>query len=218
MKYSRAHPSPRYIELQGLYRAMHEQGETFLGIPPEQTFAGHSLAPQVERIKELVERTGSRTLLDYGSGKGMQYEPHAIRDRSGISLPSVIDYWNVDEVVCYDPCYAPYNQLPNGTFDGVICTDVLEHCPEDDMSWIVSELFSFARRFVFANVACYPATKRLPNGERAHCTVRPFEWWKVLFESIAAQHAALTWEVWVSTLAEGPEGRKFVDHRMGSSA
>jgi hypothetical protein len=217
MKYSRAHPSPRYIELQSLYRAMHEQGETSLGIPPKLTFPGKSLGPQVTRIKRLIERTGAQTVLDYGCGKGLQYEPYAIRGESGAALPSVIEYWNVDEVVCYDPCYAPYSELPRGSFDGVICTDVLEHCPEEDVSWIVAELFSFASRFVFANIACYPAIKRLANGENAHCTVKPVEWWKELIDGIAAQHPAITWEAWVSTLVEGAAGRKFEDHRLGNS-
>lgn len=216
MKYSRAHPSPRYVELQGLYRTMHEQGETSLGIPPQLTFPGKKLGPQIGRIKRLVERTGAQTVLDYGCGKGQQYEPHALQRESGASLPSVIDYWSIDEVVCYDPCYAPYSELPRGRFDGVICTDVLEHCPEDDVNWIVEELFSFASRFVFANVACYAALKCLPNGENAHCTVKPVEWWKDVLENTAAQHPALVWEVWVSTIVEGPGGRKLDECRLGS--
>lgn len=217
MKFSRTQPSPRYVELQGLYREMHEQGEKFLGIPAQQTFPGKSLAPQVARIKRLIERTGALSVLDYGCGKGLQYKPYAIANESGALLPSVIDYWNVDEVVCYDPCYAPYSKLPTGRFDGVICTDVLEHCPEDDVPWIIAELFSFAQRFVFANIACYPASKRLSNGENAHCTVRPAEWWKGLIEDVAAQHPAVAWEVWVSTVVEGPDGNQFTEHRLGNS-
>ena len=50
---------------------------------------------------------------------------------------------------------------------------------------IVAEIFSYARRFVYVNVACYPAEKRLPNGENAHCTVRPPEWWAKLYGDAA---------------------------------
>ena len=28
-------------------------------------------------------------------------------------------------------------------FDGVVCTDVLEHFPEDDLTWIVEETVRF---------------------------------------------------------------------------
>lgn len=197
MNHTRANPSPRYRELQQLYRQMHEQGETFLGIPPDQTFPGKSLLPQAARIKRLIETTGALTILDYGSGKGQQYEPTQVTDGNGGMWPGVLDYWDVDEVVCYDPCYAAYSSLPEGTFDGVVCTDVLEHCPEEDMEWIIRELFAYAGRFVFANVACYPAGKRLPNGENAHCTIRPPPWWQDLFGAAAARRGDVAWEVWI---------------------
>jgi hypothetical protein len=216
MSYSRANPSPRYRELQNLYRAMHEEGEKFLGIPPDETFPGSSLAPQAARIKALIEKTGALTILDYGSGKGRQYEPQPITAGGG-EWPSVMDYWDVDEVVCYDPCYAPFRALPAGKFDGVICTDVLEHCPEEDIPWIAEEIFGYATRFMFANVACYPARKRLPTGENAHCTVKPVEWWRALLERIAARHPGIVWEVWIQWREETSQGPKLVDGRIGSA-
>lgn len=203
MSYTRANPSPRYRELQQMYRQMHEQGETFLGIPPDETFPGKSLLPQAVRIKRLIEATGASTILDYGSGKGRQYEPRPIADDEGGVWPSMLDYWDVDEVVCYDPCYKPYSTLPSDVFDGVVCTDVLEHCPEEDMFWIVGELFAYARRFVYANVACYPASKRLPSGENAHCTIKPLEWWADIFQTVASQHREVTWEVWIESRQPG---------------
>lgn len=216
MTFSRAHPSPRYLELQCLYRTMHEQGETFLGIPPEQTFPGASLPAQAPRIKRLVELTGARTLLDYGSGKGKQYEPRPIHDAQGVEWPGIIDYWDIDEIVCYDPCYAPFSALPQGCFDGVISTDVLEHCPEQDVPWIVSEMFGYATRFVFTNVACYPARKRLPTGENAHCTIKPLAWWKDLFECAAADRPELRWEVWIQYRSGTPPGA-LVEERIGNA-
>ena len=218
MSYSRAHPSSRYLELQNLYQTMHERGESFLGIPPEKTFPGSSLRAQAGRIRRLIVQTGALAVLDYGSGKGMQYETSAIRDDAGKVWPSVIDFWDVDEVVCYDPCYAPYSNLPSGTFDGVICTDVLEHCPEEDIPWIIEEMFSYATRFVFANVACYPARKRLPTGENAHCTIQPVEWWRTLIDGIAARHPGVVWEVWVQSRVDGPQGAQYVEDKLGNAA
>ena len=70
-----------------LYARMHVEGEIRLGIAPQDTFPGTSLAPHVPRIKRLIEATGARTLLDYGSGKGQQYRPQKIL-RSGRTTPS----------------------------------------------------------------------------------------------------------------------------------
>lgn len=215
MNYNRGNPSTRYLDLLSMYRQMHQMGEQFLGTPPEDTFPGLSLKPQAGRIKDLIIRTGAQTILDYGCGKGRQYQPQMISNSSGQQWPGVIDYWEIDEVVCYDPCHEPYRKLPEGKFDGVISTDVLEHCPEDDVPWIVDEIFGYAVRFVFANVACYPARKRLPNGENAHCTIKPLEWWQELVGGIAAHHPGVVWEFWIQHHVETATGTQAVEKKIG---
>jgi hypothetical protein len=98
----------------------------------------------------------------------------------------------------------------------VVSTDVLEHCPEEDIGWIVDEMFGFAEQFVFANVACFPAKKRLPTGENAHCTIRPPDWWAALVRGVAARRPGIVWEFWVETLKDGRDGAKFVETRISS--
>ena len=161
---------------------MHREGEPNLGLSPERTFAGQSLPRHIGPIKSIIDVLGSRTLLDYGSGKAQQYEV-PVRLPNGQEFPDVRLYWGVEQITCYDPAYEPLAQLPQGVFDGVICTDVLEHCPEQDVDWIVSELFSFACEFVYVSVACYPAKKRLPDGTNAHCTIKPPDWWQTRFDA-----------------------------------
>jgi hypothetical protein len=199
MPYSRQEPSARYTALIDMYQDMHQRGETVHRIPAAKTFDGRSLRKEAAKIKRLIERTGARTILDYGSGKGRQYDlkPTVIEQEG--EWDSIIDYWGVDEVTCFDPAFPPYSALPTGTFDGVICTDVLEHCPEEDIDWILREIFSYAERFVYLAIACYPAAKQLPNGENAHCTIRPPEWWQDMLKQAAAAAArpGVSWEVWL---------------------
>ena len=197
--YSRSNPSPRFVELLEQYRAMHREGDVRRGTPAEHTFDGKSLPRQASRIKKMIERSGARTILDYGSGKGRQYLPAGIMENGAVRWNSMQEYWGVASIRCYDPGHAPFSALPEGQFDGVVCTDVLEHCPEEDLPWIVGELFGYARLFVFANVACYPAAKTLPNGENAHCTIRPVSFWRELFDKAAAGRIGLIWEVWADT-------------------
>ena len=199
---SRSQPSARHRELLELYGRLHREGEQFIGLTPASTYPGVSLMPHIQRIKEMIYQTGARTLLDYGSGKGYQYDPQPIRIEGVGTWDSVPDYWDVDEVRCYDPCYVPYSKLPTGQFDGVVSTDVLEHCNAEDLPWIVEEIFSFATRFVFAAVACYPAKSRLPNGENAHCTVRPAPWWHELFQQAAGKHPRVKWKIIAQDIRE----------------
>ncbi len=192
MSYSRSNPSPRYVSLVAMYREMHFEGEKFLGIPPEKTFPGQSLPPHAGRIKSHIDKFGAKTLLDYGCGKGIQYKPNPVKVSDGRSFNSIPEFWGVT-VALYDPAYTPYSELPQGKYDGVISTDVLEHCPEDDVDWIVDEIFGYANKFVYANVACYPASKRLPNGENAHTTIKPTEYWSSVFKLAAKKHGNLPW-------------------------
>ncbi len=177
-----------------------------MGLPAEQTFNGMSLSSHVAHIKALVERTSANTLLDYGCGTGVLYERRPIKAPDGISYDTIVDYWDVVAVHCYDPCYAPYSRVPEGRFDGVLSTDVLEHCPEEDVPWILGELFGYAERFVYANVASYPARKHLPNGENAHCTIKPPAWWDDVLRATASRYPGVAYEVWFQTKIEGEAG------------
>jgi hypothetical protein len=201
--FSRANPSPRYRELTAQYGRMHAEGETRLGIPPENTFPGLSLLPHVARIKRLIEATDARTILDYGAGKGMQYRPQKIVVGGEHVADGVAEYWDVDEVRCYDPGYPAHRALPAETFDGVVSTDVLEHCPEEDLDWILAEIFGFATRFVFLNVACFAARKSLPSGENAHATVQPPAWWRARVAACAASRPQLLWELHAAHVGGG---------------
>lgn len=187
METSREHPSERYLKLIAMNKEMHLQGAAYVDFKPrqvpEKTFAGDSVKPHIQEIKKYIQETGAKTLLDYGCGKALLYHsPIQVKDKE---YPSLQEYWGV-KVTLYDPAYPPYEALPKGKWDAVICIDVLEHCAEEDLPWIVEELFSYANLFVFANVACFSALKLLPNNENAHVTVRPFKWWKSLVKPIAA--------------------------------
>jgi len=75
----------------------------------------------------------------------------------------------------------------------------------------------FAQRFVFASVASYAARKRLPNGENAHCTVRPAQWWRELFRSSAERHPDIAWEVWVQSWIQTAHGGELAEEHLGSN-
>lgn len=202
MAFSRDNPSPRYRQLAALYAQMHVEGETRLGIPAAQTFPGSSLAPHIARIKRMIDATKAKTILDYGAGKGLQYRPQKIVVDGRHVADGIAEYWDA-EVFCYDPGYAPHSALPKGVFDGVISTDVLEHCPEEDLPWILDEILGYATKFVYLNVACFAARKSLPNGENAHVTVRPPDWWAGLVRARTAARPHLTWQLHAAYQANG---------------
>lgn len=177
MNYTRQSPSPRYAELLEIYKSVHAEGIAAQNLSAEYTFSGTSLGPHVKTIRKLIKDTGARTVLDYGAGKGVKYNATNL-SVGGMRIGSIKGYWGVDTITCYDPAYPPFSSMPEGQFDVVICTDVLEHIPEFDLPWILEEQFRYARMAVFGNIASYPAEKVLPNGENAHCTVKEAGWWQ----------------------------------------
>lgn len=210
LTYSRENPSPRYFELQEQYRLMHLQDVAKEMEPSGKYFPGLSLLPHVHRIKNLVSANKAETLLDYGSGKGQQYEIKAVNLGEGRDRITIPEYWGIKTIRCYDPGYEPFNKLPNEMFDAVITTDMVEHCPEEDLPWILDELFSFAEKFVYINAADYPAVKILPNGENAHCTIKPPQWWLELIADVASGHPGVAWEGCVISQVNTTIGRKLM--------
>lgn len=201
--YTRDRPSKRFVELGKLYEQMHSQGEQHMGLAAEKTFAGQSLYPHINRIRAELRDNGCKSLLDYGAGKGLAYRQTPLMLPSGESEKNLQTYWGLDRIVCYDPGYEPFSVLPKERFDAVICTDVLEHCPEEDLDWILNEIFDYATRFVFLTVACYPAKKHLPNGENVHITLRKPDWWRRKIVAASAGRTSLVYRVIFDSIQEG---------------
>ena len=154
-------PNPNLIEQ---YRSLHNDGK----------FKGLSILKHVYEISDLVRETNSLTLLDYGCGRGNQYTDADCHKYWGGILPTL-----------YDPAVPGHSQRPVGRFDGVICTDVAEHIPEEEIEDFLKDVFNYAGKFVFITICTREARKTLPDGRNAHLTVRPREWWKSKIESIS---------------------------------
>ena len=136
-------------------------------------YPGNNLKPQLHHIKDLVKDTKAESLLDFGCGKGLQYTKYNHHEDLGI-MPAL-----------YDPAVPEYDTLPDGPFDGIISTDVMEHIPKEQIPETFDKIFSRANKFVFLGIATAPANAILPNGDNAHCTVEPISWWETMVERYA---------------------------------
>jgi hypothetical protein len=138
------------------YDKLHENPKRFLG------YTSTRYAPDIGELVGLYE---AASLLDYGSGKGLQYLVKRIHEAWGI-LP-----------YCYDPGWRPLSERPTRTFDGVICTDVMEHVAPERVDRTLRDIYSFADRFVFFAISCATSSKTLPDGTPCHITVEGPEFW-----------------------------------------
>lgn len=113
-------------------------------------------------IQHLPKDTDS--ILDYGAGQSNT--GHLLKMKTGI-----------EDVIAYDPAVVGRNIRPERTFDTVICTDVMEHIPEEEIAGVLKDIHNYADKAAIFAIALREAAQTLPNGENAHCTVKPAEWW-----------------------------------------
>lgn len=179
-------PSKRYAKYLEQSRQHHVQ---------RKTFSGNGCLKHLKTLVEISLKVDATSALDFGAGKRAQYQPggkfataaaqFGFEIEPGETLEMLLGY----EVTKYDPAVPEIASKPEGQFDLVWCSDVLEHIPEEDIGWVIHELDGYARRALFVTVGSYPAKKTLPNGENAHVTIKPVEWWREQFAANLSERA-----------------------------
>ncbi|MEW4531403.1 MAG: hypothetical protein ACF8PG_10405 [Maioricimonas sp. JB045] len=134
------------------YRVLHQTGAY-----------GWSSEKLIARILPEVLELRPHSILDYGCGQSR--------------LVDMLQYDDDVQVFRYDPAIPGIDTLPVQQADLVINTDVMEHVPEEDVDDVLDEISRISDRAIF-NIATAPARCILPNGQNAHCTVRPADWWQ----------------------------------------
>ena len=99
--FSRAAPSARYKKLVALYNRIHIEGEPARNRPLEKVYPGDSLPVHALPIKVVIDTAGTRTLLDYGAGKGLQCQWQNLTLSDGRSEPGLKLFWRVDSIACF---------------------------------------------------------------------------------------------------------------------
>lgn len=146
------------VDYKSIYTEMHRD---------PRLYEGSCMHLHAQTISTMINQTQSKTLLDYGCGKAIQYKVEGYHNQ----------YFNGIMPALYDIGVPEYNTLPEGMFDGVVSTDVLEHIPEDQIDECLEEIFTKARKFVYLGICTIPATSFLPTGENSHITLKPLQWW-----------------------------------------
>jgi len=132
----------------------------------KQNTALHNSAPHygaggwtwIGPILKFMEQSGSKTLLDYGAGKG------------------TLAHWLPSEVpiVNYDPVTFPTDPAPQ---DFVSCLDVMEHIEPDLLPAVLDHIRSKTLKAGLFVISLRPAKKVLDDGRNAHLIVKNVEWW-----------------------------------------
>ena len=167
-----------------------------------KTYSGSFLRPHGPFIKEIIDRLGCKSILDYGCGKCIQYD--WVNPNNGMTLEQ---YWGI-EVTKYDPAYPPVAEEPVGKFDLVLCTHTLGAIPADSVPWVVDRLYSLASKAIYVAEKLDEVRKKI----HSDATVFPRQWTADRWRSVLGRQTEL--EVTLSTREIRPEGRIMTHQRL----
>jgi len=81
----------------------------------------------------------------------------------------------------------------------VVSTEVLDYLPDEDVSWVLDELFRSARRKVAVTVTTATRTSVLDHGIHVSHRPRPESWWVAQLEAAGFHHPERHWQLIVRT-------------------
>lgn len=151
--------SKEYYHTIDLYKQMHQ----------ENVFNGYSLHKWIDNIKDTINVTKAKSIIDFGCGKAELYKQN------------IKQLWNVNDITLYDPGVEKFSSYPQSKADGVICIDVLEHITSKDVNEFINQLYALANKFVFIVVCTRPAKKHFKDGRNVHLTLKNEEQWNKIF-------------------------------------
>ena len=181
--FSADRPSAQYNKLLTQLQAAAAEGRS-------SAPANVSVTPIARRLPkevlDLVTEAGAKSVLEYSIGGDNKARGVVVGIDSispGLALSR------------YDPAAPALSARPSSRFDGVACIEGLDFLPDEDVPWVVDELFAHARRFVYATVSDCALTKRLPDGAQLDSRPRDRSWWYEHFETIAARYPEVHWKL-----------------------
>jgi hypothetical protein len=132
MTFTFENPSPAYVEALDATKRFHATNNRY---------TGRFLFRYAANLGRVIDKHECKTMLDYGCGKGVQYEKPF--------MGQALEDWLSVEVTKYDPAWPAFAEEPQGQFDIVVCTQVLGAIPISDIPWVVDRLHGFAAKAVF---------------------------------------------------------------------
>ncbi len=200
--------SQDYYSLIKEYKFAHKNGiqKNNFFLSNNITFDGKSLEPWIKNIKKIISNTDSKSILDYGCGKAKFYNNRIQIDN--LEYNGLSDYWEIEETKLFDPGIEEYESYPVKKYDGVICTDVLEHIYKKDLDSVVEDIFNFSKKFVFFVISTSLDKKILSSGRNVHQTVKNEEWWKKFFLEAKYNFSKISCYVILTNLGDNSDQTK----------
>jgi len=158
-------------------------GEKFLRNGKETThneykaFDGGGIRTLVDKILHELKSRKSVTILDYGCGLATHWHSQVWINNTK-SILNVLGE-KVQGFYRYDPAYDIYSKKPTNKFDFVVCSDVLEHVPDDYLEEFFFDINNFVKSdgIIFYSISTKPSRNSFIDGTNMHINIKSIEDW-----------------------------------------
>jgi hypothetical protein len=118
----------------------------------------------------------------------------------------------------YDPGIPEKATKPEGQFDLVINTDVMEHVEGEYIDAVLQEIVDYAKQVAYIEIACAPANDKFQSGPRAgqdvHISVHPPQWWEDKIRALKGIHVQDTHHMGSQIRGQWRERAKFIIEKL----
>jgi hypothetical protein len=104
-----------------------------------------------------------RSLIDYGCGRS----DLAVQLGRKVGIP---------RITRYEPAIPEFAERPRESFDVLVCVDVFEHIPDDEIDAAAADMRGMAAHAILV-IDMAPTGKTLADGRSAHVSVHDQDWW-----------------------------------------
>jgi len=130
-------------------------------------------------IMAVMTEYGCKSVIDLGCGKGRLVE---LLTAGGF------------EACGFDPYVEAYSEVPDGCFDAVVSTDVLEHFDFIMLGAMALLMRSLNPKVMYHCISNRLAAAKMPDGSNAHKTVEKPEWWTLWFAQALPEYVQVSCE------------------------
>lgn len=140
-------------------------------------WAGYGSYQYVDQVKSIAQEYQCKNMLDYGCGKGLQYT----------GKNNFANLIGIEQYALHDPAWHQFAELPAGTWDLVLCLDVLPFVPESDIDAVVELMLSRCDKI------CVIALQQIvqPRSKKPVVCVKDQAWWQ---KKLAHDKIKLIWQ------------------------
>lgn len=132
----------------------------------------HDTLVQYQKLHSPAYGTSAYLYFKEIAHEVIELNPNSILDFGCGRSDMVAHFWKdgARKIEKYDPAIPQFKHMPEGKFDLVLCTDVMEHIPMLDIENVLNLIRSKSKRTIFT-ISMKPARAKLPDGRNAHISL-----------------------------------------------